>query len=92
MLDIRLIRILQNCLMSIFSKEDESMIIRNEEERDFRAVEELTKKAFWNIHVPGCNEHYLAHILRKHSDFVPELDFVVEEDEKNNRKHHVHEM
>ena len=66
MLDIRLIRILQNCLMSIFSKEDESMIIRNEEERDFRAVEELTKKAFWNIHVPGCNEHYLAHILRNH--------------------------
>lgn len=31
------------------------MIIRNEEDRDFRAVEELTKKAFWNIHVPGCS-------------------------------------
>lgn len=50
------------------------MKIRNEEERDFRAVEELTKKDFWNIHVPGCNEHYLVHILRNHSDFVPELD------------------
>ena len=58
------------------------MIIRNEEERDFRAVEELTKKAFWNIHVPGCNEHYLVHTLRNHSDFIPELDLVVEEDEK----------
>lgn len=58
------------------------IIIRNEEEKDFRTVEELTKKAFWNVQVPGCNEHYLAHMLRKHADFVPELDFVVEEDDK----------
>lgn len=56
------------------------MIIRNEEAKDFRAVEELTKKAFWNVNVPGCNEHYLAHMLRKHPDFIPELDFVIEED------------
>lgn len=58
------------------------MIIRNEEKRDFRAVEEMTKKAFWNVSVPGCNEHYLAHMLRGHPDFVPELDFVAEEDGK----------
>lgn len=58
------------------------MRIRNEEERDFRAVEELTKRAFWNVHVPGCSEHYLAHTLRKHPDFIPELDFVLEEDGK----------
>lgn len=54
------------------------MIIRNEEKKDFRAVEEMTKKAFWNVSVPGCNEHYLAHVLRGHPDFVPELDFVAE--------------
>lgn len=59
------------------------MMIRNEEERDFRAVEELTKKAFWNVHVPGCSEHYLAHTLRRHPDFIPELDFVLEEDGKS---------
>lgn len=58
------------------------MIIRNEEANDFRAVEELTKKAFWNVSVPGCNEHYLAHVLRGHPDFIPELDFIVEEDGK----------
>ena len=58
------------------------MRIRNEEERDFRTVEELTKRAFWNVHVPGCSEHYLAHTLRKHPDFIPELDFVLEEDGK----------
>lgn len=58
------------------------MTIRNERPEDFRAVEELTKKAFWNVNVPGCSEHYLAHILRSHADFVPELDFVAEFDGK----------
>lgn len=42
----------------------------------FRAVEELTREAFWNCNVPGCDEHYLAHILRDSPDFMPELDFV----------------
>lgn len=55
------------------------MIIRREEEKDYRMVEEMTKKAFWNVHVPGCVEHYLTHLLRKHEDFIPELDFVIEE-------------
>ena len=27
---------------------------------------------------PGCDEHYLAPILRKHPDFIPQLDFVAE--------------
>ena len=58
------------------------MIIRNERPEDHRAVEELTKLAFWNVNVPGCDEHYLAHILRSHEDFVPELDFVAEFDGK----------
>lgn len=58
------------------------LIIRNERPEDHRAVEELTKLAFWNVNVPGCDEHYLAHILRRHEDFVPELDFVAELDRK----------
>ena len=53
-------------------------LIRNETESDFNEVEELTRKAFWNVYVPGCVEHYLAHILRGHEDFVPELHFVAE--------------
>lgn len=52
--------------------------IRNEEKSDFREVEILTRKAFWNVNVPGCDEHYLAHILRNHKDFIPELDLVAE--------------
>lgn len=56
------------------------IIIRNEMEADFRKVEELHRRAFWNLSVPGCNEHYLAHILRNHKDFVAELDYVAELD------------
>ena len=37
--------------------------IRNEEYDDYRIVEEITRKAFWNLYVPGCNEHFLAHKL-----------------------------
>lgn len=56
------------------------IIVRNELERDYRDVEVLTRKAFWNVNVPGCNEHYVAHVLREHDDFIPELDFVAETD------------
>lgn len=56
--------------------------IRNEVPKDYREVEELTKKAFWNVNVPGCDEHYLAHILRGHADFITELDFVLTLDGK----------
>ena len=38
--------------------------IRNEKETDYRRVEEITRKAFWNLYVPGCVEHYLVHIMR----------------------------
>lgn len=45
---------------------------------DYNTVENLTREAFYNLYVPGCVEHYLVHIMRKHKDFVPELDFVIE--------------
>lgn len=54
------------------------MIIRNELTSDYREVEELTRKAFWNLYVPGCIEHYLVHIMRSHKDFLPALDLVIE--------------
>ncbi len=54
--------------------------LRPEGPADFRAVEELTRDAFWNHHGPGCGEHYLAHILRDSQDFVPELDYVAVHD------------
>jgi putative acetyltransferase len=54
--------------------------IRNEQPTDYRVVEEITRLAFWNLYVPGCNEHYLVHIMRSHKDFIRELDFVIEID------------
>ena len=58
------------------------IILRNETEKDHRIVEEVTREAFWNLYFPGCQEHYLTHIMRDHPDFLPELDFVAEVDGK----------
>lgn len=55
-------------------------IIRKETEKDYREVENLAREAFWNLSVPGCFEHYFIHIMRGHSDFVRELDYVAETD------------
>lgn len=57
-----------------------AITIRLERPEDYRAVEHLTREAFWNHHVPGCDEHFLAHELRTSSCFVPELDFVAEDE------------
>ena len=43
-------------------------------------MEEVTRAAFWNLYVPGCDEHYLTHIMRSHEDFIRDLDFVIEVD------------
>lgn len=56
----------------------ENFIIRLEEKKDYRAVEEATREAFWNLYVPGCDEHYLVHIMRSSPDFIRELGFVAE--------------
>ena len=56
------------------------MLIRNETPADYRAVETLTREAFWNVYRPGCTEHYVLHLYRNNPDFIPELDFVMEED------------
>lgn len=55
-------------------------IIRLETENDYRAAEQLTREAFWNVYRPGCLEHYVLHVLRSDPAFVPELSFVMERD------------
>ena len=54
--------------------------IRLEEKKDYRAVENLIRESFWNVYRPGCSEHYVIHILRDDPAFIPELDFVMEQD------------
>ena len=55
------------------------MKIRLEKPADYRVVEELTREAFWNVYRPGCTEHYVLHCYRDNPDFIPDLDFVMEE-------------
>lgn len=57
-------------------------IIRLENEKDYREVENLAREAFWNLSVPGCTEHYFIHMMRDHEDFIPEFDHVIEMDGK----------
>ncbi len=53
-------------------------LIRPETENDYVENEYVTREAFWNLYVPGCNEHCLVHVLRKHADYLPEFSFVAE--------------
>ena len=55
-----------------------NLTIRLETEQDYRAVEELTREAFWNVYKPGADEHYFVHMMHSHPDFIPELAFVLE--------------
>lgn len=59
---------------------NDNFIIRLEAENEQRAVENLVREAFWNVYRPGCSEHYVLHVLRNDPAFVPELDFVMEQD------------
>ena len=58
----------------------DNVIIRLETKNDYRAVENLTREAFWNVYKPGADEHYFVHTMRSHPDFIPELAFVLELD------------
>ena len=55
------------------------MNIRLETPKDYCEVENLTREAFWNVYRPGCTEHFVLHQYRTNPDFIPELDFVMEE-------------
>ena len=59
---------------------EKNITIRPETESDDRAVENLTREAFWNVYRPGCMEHYVLHCYRDDPAFVPELDLVMELD------------
>ncbi len=50
--------------------------IRAEHEEEHRLIEEITREAFWNLQVQGCDEHYMVHVMRNHPDFIKELALV----------------
>lgn len=58
----------------------ENIKVRLETPEDYKIVENLTREAFWDVHVSGCTEHYLMHIIRNSDSFIKELDIVAEVD------------
>ena len=59
-----------------------NIVIRLEKKEEYRKVENLVRESFWNVYRPGCLEHYVLNQLRDDPAFVPELDFVMEQDGK----------
>ncbi len=52
--------------------------IRLENKEDQQTVENIIREAFWNVYRPGCSEHLVANRLRKDSDFINELNYIIE--------------
>ena len=59
-----------------------NIVLRIEEEKDYKETEYLTREAFWDVYKPGCNEHLVAHNLRSSKGFIKELDYVACDDKK----------
>lgn len=57
-----------------------TITLRPERPSDHRAVELLTREAFWGTEMPRCMEHLLVRRLRGAASFIPELDYVAEVD------------
>ncbi len=54
--------------------------IRKETTVDYKRVEEVARDAFWNLYIPGAEEHYLVNIMREDKDTIKELSYVIEVD------------
>ena len=54
--------------------------IRKETEADYYETEAVARRAFYNRHRPGCDEHLLVHKMRHHEDYLPEFSRIAVED------------
>ena len=59
-----------------------SIIIRNITDKDHYEIELVAKRAFWNLNMPGCDEHYLVHRLWNETCYIPEISLAATTDEK----------
>lgn len=55
-----------------------SCVIRPCIPADWAAVERMTRDAFWDVYKPGCDEHYLVHVLHEQNAPAAELNLVAE--------------
>ncbi len=56
--------------------------IRKETPQDYFETEAMTKRSFYNVYGPGCDEHLLVHKLRTHKDYLPDCSRVAVVDGK----------
>ncbi|MGX7418644.1 GNAT family N-acetyltransferase [Carnobacterium gallinarum] len=56
--------------------------IRTIQQADHRRVEEITREAFWNLYVPGSNEHFIVYNMWTTSDYISQLSLVIELDQE----------
>ncbi|MFR3754290.1 MAG: hypothetical protein ACLTW9_22205 [Enterocloster sp.] len=55
-----------------------NIVVRNEETKDYRRTEEVAREAFWNLYFQAVEHRWC--IVGFHTDFIPELAFVIEVD------------
>lgn len=58
----------------------DNLIIAETHCDEFAETIELTRRAFWDLFQPGCDEHLLLQRLRNSSCYIPELDLVAIEE------------
>lgn len=58
------------------------ILIRHEVPSDYYNTELMVRRAFWNLHRPGCDEHLLVSKLRTDNAYLPGLSRVAEVDGK----------
>jgi len=56
--------------------------LRLEKPEDYTEVEVITREAFWNLHEPGCCEHFLVHKLHSSDVLIRELAYVATDGKK----------
>ncbi len=56
--------------------------MRNITEKDLYEIELVAKKAFWNLNMPGCDEHYLVHRLWNAPCYIPDISLTATVDDK----------
>ena len=58
------------------------MIIRTIKNDDFNEVENVIREAFYNVYMPGCDEHLIVHKLKNDKCFVKDLSMVSLDEDK----------
>ena len=59
-----------------------NIILRNITEKDHFEIELVAKRAFWNLNVPGCDEHYLVHWLWNAPCYIPDISLAATVNDK----------